>query len=151
MLTMAERLIDGKRYQFSQLNTTPSLRLFKRLVAVLGEPMIRGFKSLEKKSDTESLIDQKINFDVLADAAKTLIGNLDKDDPIEIIKELIGDGRLLCDNKNIQFETHYAGQLPHMFKVLTAALEVQYGNFLPALTANLPSVGISNRTPTTQA
>jgi hypothetical protein len=61
---------------------------------------------------------------------------MDEEEVLDLMEVLIGEGAVTCNGRKVIFDTHYAGQFGHMLKVLAAAVEVQYGNFLDDLYAS---------------
>lgn len=131
MRELVNKKIDGIEYNFGQFGANKSLKLLVRLSKIAGEPLALAFASAE---GTGSLLEKKINPAMLGNAVKVLFDKLDETDALELIQGLTSKDSCLCEGKQIDFNLHYEGRLPHMFKVLYAALEVQYGNFFDALT-----------------
>lgn len=137
--------IDGRSYEISQMAPTKSLKTLTRLTKILGEPMILAISSIFKNSKgkitqedvKKSILDRSIDISSLSDAVRVLISRMDEDEVIGLVKILTTDG-VLCDHKPIIFDVHYMGELPHLMRVMIAALGVQYGNFLDAAFAILP-------------
>lgn len=86
----------------------------------------------------KGLLDQDIDeatADVLAKAVRVLIERLDEDEIVDIVKTLVASK---CDGQPIVFDEHFIGVPMHLFKVVGAALEVQFGNFIDAITEIAP-------------
>lgn len=137
---LVEKTVGGKKYEFQKFGASQSLKVLAKLSKVLLEPMSLAFSAMEGSG---GILDRKINGDVVGKAARALVDRLD-DSVIDLIKELIGPDALLCDGKKIVFDSHYE-DLGHLFEVLQAALEVQYGNFFAA---TLGKAGLSRKSTT---
>lgn len=155
---LVQKTIDDKSYEFEQYNTTKSLKTLSQLTRLIGEPILlmiaSGLKDRkpEKAGKKKSLLDTELDNDLLAKAIKELVIRMgDDDDVLSLVKKLAIEG-VLCDSKQIVFDLHYSGGegLAHLFKVVRAALEVQYGNFIAVLTESVgtlspqPSKGIKS-------
>jgi Phage tail assembly chaperone protein, TAC len=105
---------------------------------ILAISALMKLKSGENSKKDFLEIDLKeLDTDILGKAARALIERMDEDEVVGLIKKLTSEG-VLCDHQPIVFDTHYEGNLGHLFKVLMAALEVQYGNFTGAILARVP-------------
>lgn len=131
--------VDGALYEFEQMNTTTALKTLTTLTKLIGEPVMMTLGSVMKDLKPGAkfkLLDvdfNTLNADALAKAVKILIENMDDSRVVDLVKRLTSE-KVLCDHKPIVFDTHFSGKLGHLFKVLGAALEAQYGSFLDALT-----------------
>ena len=134
MRELASKEIDGLEYQFEQFGAKKSLKILFRLSKQIGKPLSLLVGSMSGEKD-KKLLDRDIKLDMIAVAIDSLMSNLDSDEVITLMQDLAGDHACICDGKKINFDSHYEGRLPHLFKVLWAAIEVQYGNFFDALSA----------------
>jgi hypothetical protein len=133
------RVVDGHTYEIQQFATTRSLRCLRKLVAIFGESMAWGGNAIEAlKADEDAKASE-----LMVKAVKALIDRMDEDVVLGVIIELTGEA-ITCDHQRVVFDSHYAGRLDHLFKVLYAALEVQYGNFLNVATS---AVGLKKVAP----
>ncbi len=145
---LIQKIIDSKTYEFQQFNTTQSLKMLSRLAKICGEPLALAIGAASGDGKQEkSMLDRNLDPELLSRAVKALCERLDENVVVDIVKELTAT-YAMCDGKKILFDNHYEGDLRHLFQVLSAALEVQYGNFFGALLDVVPR-GITNRTPTT--
>jgi NAD/NADP transhydrogenase beta subunit len=149
MKELKSRTIDGHEYQFSQFGAKQSLKLLVRLSKILGEPLSKGLAALkpEAKLSLGTVLDSKVSGDAIGGMVAALTNNLDADEVLEIVETLVGEAACLCDEKKVVFNTHFAGRLGHLMKVLYAALEVQYGNFFEELTASVGPIRNNTTTP----
>jgi len=135
--------VDDIPYEFSQFGAERALKLLVRLSKIVGKPLALAVSSAEGEG---SLLKKQVNPNTLALAVEALMERLDESEAVEIIKGLTSGDSCMCQGRRIEFNTHYEGRLPHMFKVLAAALEVQYGNFFDAL-GGLPGFASRATTP----
>lgn len=134
---LIQKTIDGKLYEFSQFNTTVSLRVLARLTKIVGEPIaiaLGGAKKVDKKSD--DLADKDVTGEVFGKAVKALVDRLDENEVVNLVKLLTSE-QVLCDNSKIVFDDHFCGDIGHLFKVIVGALEAQYGNFFGGITQQI--------------
>lgn len=136
---MISKEIDGHQYEFSQFGAKKSLKILFRLSKIIGKPLSLLMGSIGDDKG-KRLMDRDLKMDTIGIAIEALTSNLDSDEAIALIQELTGLDACLCDGKKINFDMHYEGKLPHLMKVLWAALEVQYGNFFDAL-KDMPGSG----------
>ena len=125
-----ERTIDGEKYTFCQLPAKKSLKLMTRIVRIIGAPIGAALGELPDgdKVSMEVLLDRNFNMGAIVAA---LCDRLDEDEVEAIVDTLLsqviheGAGEI-----SKQVDTHFAGRLPHLLKVLAAALSHEYGDFL---------------------
>lgn len=132
---LIKRSIDGIEYGFQQLGAKQSLKVLLRLKRVVQGSVSMLLSSFEPSETSISLFDRNINTDFIGKAIEALADKIDDDEVIDLIETLTAKDNVLWDGKKIIFNTHYEGRLEHLFKVLGAALEVQYGNFFDAFSA----------------
>lgn len=142
---LISRDVDGSTYQFEQFNTTLSLNVLIRLSKIVGKPLALALGAVfgdeqgkGKDEAARSLLEQDLKPALLAEAMDALMLRLDEKETIELIKTLAA-GKVLADGRPVVFDVHYEGRLDHLFRVVQAALEVQYGNFFGALIARVGS------------
>jgi hypothetical protein len=148
---LVQKTVDGRSYEFEQFNTTTALKTLAKLTKIIGEPLMiaLGALGLEKLAPAKlvngvpepvkkrNLMDtdlNPLNTAVLGKAVAALIDRLDETEVVDLVKRLVSGPGVLCDHKPFQFDDHFIGEPGHLFKVVRAALEAQYGNFLGAVT-----------------
>lgn len=136
MREMVEKEIDGKDYSITQFPTTKSLKTLQKLVKYAGEPMAM-MAALQTK-EAETLAPEK-QTELIGKTVKSLCERIDDEGVVDLIKSLSSGDALLCDGKQVSFESHYQGSLDHLFKVVLAVIEVQYGNFFGAVASRTGS------------
>ena len=142
---LVQKYVDDQLYEFEQFTTTNSLKTLARLTKIVGEPLaiaLGGFFKEEKPGLTpagipkpvaapKGLLDRDIDGDAIKAAVAALVDRLDENEVVELVKKLTSE-KVLCDHQAIVFDLHFAGRPLHLFKVLKAAIEAQYGNFFDA-------------------
>lgn len=147
MKQLVSKNIDGSKYEFQQFGASHSLKVLTKLTKICGESITLAMTATKGSGN---FFDREFDSDVLGKAVRSLVDKLDEDQVIDLIEELTAR-HVLCDGKQFVFDAHYEGRLDHLFKVLGAALEVQYGNFFGALTKSDKLPGIRNTPPPSPA
>lgn len=129
------RNIDSHTYEITQYSAGKGLKLLFRLGKILGKPL--GLIAESAKSDSKEFISK---------AAEALFEHMDENLGEQTVRDILETTR--CDNKPILFDTHFSGQMGHLFKVVKSVLEVQYGDFFSVLLAN---VSTAQEAPTSTA
>lgn len=125
--------VDDVTYEFEKWGAEESFDVLLDLVKVCGEPLAAAVGALFGKADP----DEKIDPQIMTTVFRSLTCGLgDKSLVKALTKRLVAE-KVLCQGTKIVFNLHYKDRLDHMFKVLWAALEVQYGNFIAAVLAML--------------
>jgi hypothetical protein len=145
--------VDDKLYEFQQFTTTVGLKTLSHLARIIGEPLMLALGVFFKDAPAEGAPkvpfgQREVNTDVLAKAVHALITQLSgegTDEAIRLIKTLVSGDGVLCDHKKVIFDEHFRGAegLAHLAKVVRAALEAQYGNFLGAVSAQMSGPAVT--------
>lgn len=122
--------VDGKCYAFEKWGAEDSLDVLLDIAPIIGGPIGQALGSAFSK-DGEGL-NTEVTAGILGQVLDGLMKNMRKDVVKPIVKKLCAE-KVLCDGKKVSFNLHYQDDLIHLFKVMRAALEVQYGNFFDAL------------------
>jgi hypothetical protein len=128
--------VDSETYEVTQFGASKGMKMLTRLTKILGEPM--GMLFAEDNAEVDK---------ALPLALKALSDRLDEEMVLDTVKQLLTGIR--NHDGEIQFETHFAGRLGHMFKLLSKVLEVQFGDFLGVLGvkgSGIPKVGAARKT-----
>jgi len=115
------KTIDDEQYTFCMLPVKQSIRLLTRILKIIG-PALGGAATGE---DIRNIGDIDLGMVVSG-----ICSRLDENDVEHIIDTLLT--QVLHSGKgNLQqiFDAHFGGRLPHLLKVVAAALEVNYGDF----------------------
>jgi hypothetical protein len=132
---LVEKQVDGSTYEFEKWGAEESLATLAKILKIVGKPLSQLVGSFGSE-DGKKLLDQEIDSNLLGSAIGSLMESMDEGSTLALIKKLSSE-KVLCDGAKISFNLHYQDRLDHLFRVVKAALEVQYGNFLAALFANL--------------
>lgn len=149
MREVVQKTVDGRLYEFEQFSTTVALKTLSKLTKLLGEPIVLALGAIKKTDAAKAKKGDKVktaldtdlsdlDTAVLGQAVRSLIDRMEENEVVELVKQLTSVG-LLCDHKPVLFDEHYRGETSHLFKVLSASLSAQYGNFLGAVTARFPA------------
>lgn len=146
-----EQDIDGHIYEFSKWGADEATDVLMDLGALVGKPlgmaltMLSGAKGGDAPVDVDAIGAIMEHLSTAAFEKKTLCKHLIK-------KFATG---CMCDGRRVDYNIHYADRLDHMFRVVRAAVEVQFGNFFGGLTGLSPgfqtlagSPPVSNRSAT---
>lgn len=140
---LVKKKIDGYEYEFQQFGPTQGLRYLNRILTIVGEPLSIAMAALfggdknhkDVKTATneakKSILDKKLDPELIQKCISCLMSNLgDENSNIALVSDLttmsiIRDGIQLKG-----FDASYQDVgLDHIFKVLAAQFEVQWGNF----------------------
>lgn len=124
---MEEKRIDEEEYEFRQLGAIKAHSLLLKLGKIIGPT----FGEMADSSDDGigGLLDADIN---LGSMMEGLFERAEEAVVLNIITTLLsqvihhGTGHLKSE---AIIDEHFAGRLPHMYKVVLASAEVQYGDF----------------------
>lgn len=125
------REVDGTTYEFYHFSVRKQNRLLMKLTKLVIKPLVSGLDSsmLEKGSkETKADLVKKINISNIVDA---LTESLDEDKVDEIIDELMI--HIVCIGKGSakdNFSEIFDGKLLHMWRVVIAAIDCYFGDFL---------------------
>lgn len=126
-------------YVIHVMTPTISIKLLTKIMKLLGEPfaeMAGAARSAKGKDEAK----QKAAA-MLPAAVKALCNRMDEDEVVALIKQLMKTAHI--NNQPVQFERHFQGRLGHLMKVIWIVLEVQYEDFLTALTDLMSSTDLS--------
>lgn len=131
---MIDKTIDGKKYTFTMFGSEQSVKVMVRLFK-LGGPSIAKLVSGGK--DLKTILDQNTDDFDLGLALMEFCDRISEDIVVDTIKEFMTQVTYNSeDNGGLvskMFDAHFSGNILHMFKVLGAALEVQYKDFFGAI------------------
>lgn len=121
-----ETVIDKTTYCFSTWGTRRALDGLIELSDICGEFLAKAAGVFTKKD----ALKQEVSGDVLGDIMSSLVRGMtkDKNTTLNLIERLVTEG-VSRDGKDVDFSRDFDENLLHLFKVLRAALEVQYGSF----------------------
>lgn len=125
------KMIDDIEYKISVMSPSRSIKLLVKIAKILGEPFASMISSV-KSAGNEKEADEKFS-QALPKVISALVSRLDEDEVLAVIQQLVSTCE--CDGKQISFERHFQARLGHLMKVIRVTLEVQYGDFIGALTS----------------
>lgn len=125
-----KKVIDGEQYTFCQLPPKKSLKLLTRILKIIGAPIgaaIGTWDGAGPAEDVENILDREID---LGAVVRQLCDRLDEND-VEYIVDMLLSQVLHAGKGEVSkvFDEHFGGRLTHLFKVIFAALEVEYADF----------------------
>jgi hypothetical protein len=138
-LKTEQRSIDGKNYIVTQFPAGRALRIWHRLVKLVGPALGTAFGGI--KNDDKSILDARFDFSVIGTAIEKLTGAMSEDEfhafTLELLQMTSQDGKEI--NKTT-FDVLFQGEIAHLFKVLAFVLEVNFKDFYSALAGKLMEV-----------
>ena len=132
-----EVVVDNHTYTIGQFTPSKGLKILVRLSKIAGQPLAMMADSFKGKG----MLDSDVNGELLGRAIQALTMNLDEATVEQTVKELLQG--VLRDGKPLNFEIDFAQRYGHLFKVLGAVLEAQYGDFFGAIVAMRRGLGPS--------
>lgn len=118
--------IDGVSYEFSVWRTRRALQTLIDVAEIGGEFMAKGAGLLGKSGALTAEVDPE----ALSQVVEALVRGMtkDKNNTLNLVERLVTEG-VVRNGKQVQFERDFEQNFVHLFKVVRAALEVQYGSF----------------------
>jgi hypothetical protein len=150
--------IEGQQYSFQKWGADSATDALLDLSGIVAKPLGAGVGALfgkKKDEDDGEAGKPKTSAENIGLIMEALLDRVSANKATckALLKKFASEN-VLCDGKKISFDSHYADRMPHMFKVVQAAVEVQFGNFfgefLGSVGIKMPKTGgITNRAPTT--
>lgn len=130
--------IDGVIYGLQKFTARKSLNILTRLFKLIGEPVSTFAGAMEKDFSL-----------VLPVAVKALADRLDESETVSLIEELLKGVTIGGGSQQPTLDSHFQGQIGHLFKLMAEALKFQYGDFFDVLgslsPAKLPGAKVNQR------
>lgn len=124
--TMVKKIGDYE-YQFFMLPAMDSVKLFLRIIKIVG-PALMAVEGKEEKE--ESILDRKIDIKQLVEALQNSLHETEVEGIINILlSQTLCEGVGQLSSKAVVNE-HFKGNIKHLFMVIWGALEAQYSDFL---------------------
>lgn len=119
------RLIDEKEYLIRHMGPKRQIKTLSFIGKTVGTPL-----SLLADESGGSILEA--DAEIVGKVIKSLMDNVDDDRVIEQIEILLTHCELKAPNgyRSIKMENDFHGELMHLFKVVGAILEVNFGRFL---------------------
>lgn len=142
------------KYTTSHYPAKTGLRLFTRLVALMGEPIsavaAEALKSdgKQKGSAIRRLLDSDFNPEMIPKAVQSLLAKFHEDVVESLVTDLLRTtqaGKSDLGDEAV-FNLHFAGQMGLMFKVLKEVVAFQFGDFFGDLAASAAAEATSSMT-----
>lgn len=145
MASTVNKNIDGLEFEFFPLPPKDAMRILVRLTKLLGEPFgILGDSaglSAGGKEFVKNLSTGNIPEGIFGSAVRALLNRLDENEVEETIYLLLtkvyGKFEKDAGTRKLNPDVDFAGRLSLMLRVVAAALEVNFGDFLRDLFGGL--------------
>lgn len=121
-------LIGDSEYTITQFTTSKGLKYLKQLAKILAP----SFAALAENNDVtntdvrNAIEDGVVSSDGLVKAVHLLVENMDKEDVVELVKNLVNGVRK--DNKDINFEIEFAGNYGELIQILVEVCKYNYAS-----------------------
>jgi len=139
--------IDGSMYEFQKWGAEEATATLLKMTKIAGKPLGMAVAAIFDGDPREKKLKKQVPPDMIAQIFDAFSESMDEGVCMTLIKKFTSGGKVFCEGAPVKsFDQHYADKLLHMFNVLRAALEVQYGNFFAGL---LGGVGL-NRQPSSK-
>lgn len=121
-----EKVIDGVTYEFSPWGVRQSLDGLVDLSSIAGEFLARAAGLFGRPGG----LSQEVSGDLLGPVVAALVQGMtkDKNSTLNFVEKLATQG-VSREGRDVDFARDFEGNLMHLFQVIRAALEVQYGSF----------------------
>lgn len=127
--------VDDQGYEIAPMITSQALKVWTRLTKLVLPALGAAGNSA---ASLGSVLDSELN---LERVASLLTSNLTEDEVLKTVKDLLSPQCVSLDGgMAIEFETHFAGRLLHLTKLLGQVLEVNYGDFFEGIKDILPKI-----------
>lgn len=129
-----ETEIEGHRYEFEKWGAEDATDVLLDIATLVGKPLGVGIATVFDKLKGDKL-DEKIDPNLVGAIVEAMTEKAGTHKALvkALIKKLSSE-KVLVDGKTINYNIYYQDRLDLVFKVVSAALEVQYGNFFVAIT-----------------
>lgn len=140
---MKSASIRGKTWMLNVLPATEGLEVWTKLCSLAADPIVQLGKSLGKDAlKVEDLKLADLPVEALGTVLGAVLGKLHTVEVSGLLKSLLRS--LHCDNKPVDFDTHFAGNYGVLLPVAKWALEINFSSFFdgaPSLTGLLQQAG----------
>lgn len=119
-------VIDGISYRIQMLPAEQGMKVFTKLLKLVGEPL---GELIKVQGDRDKI------FEIMPLAIKTLVMKLDENEVLELTKSLcscvIKAGTSATLDR--EFNLYFRGKYGHLFKILLEVVSYNYADFLDVL------------------
>lgn len=122
-----KKTIGEHEYIFFQFNATDGLKIWVKLLKLLGAPLGIIINNVADNKKIEAIDLKNVSIDK---AVEILAENLDAENTVALIKEILQS--VIHNGKRVSeiFDVHFQGNYTQLFTVVYGALEVNYKDFL---------------------
>lgn len=137
MRKIEELKIGDETYLFGHWDPEHALRMFTRLVKLIGEPMARILigvtNETKKKGGLDKEISEEEQLALVGPAITSLAARLDEDEVVSFFKD--AQEQVKCGGVEVrnEFKHHYTGKLGAMMTVTIHQVRFQFKDFLGLL------------------
>jgi len=122
-------IVGDKEYSIPMFTTSKGLLYLKQLTKVIVPSFVALSEGAEQSVDLQDPNNATLQSDNLLKAANLLVENMDKEDIVELIKNLVKGVRV--DNKELNFEMDFAGNYGELLSVLTQVIKYNFSSVFP--------------------
>ena len=132
MIDTEERQIGDHMWTVGQFTASIGLRLWTRLIKLVGPSLGTAAAAFGEGLDTE------FDASILGKAVEELTKKLDENDVLDLVQRLLSQTQI--DNRKVNFDLDFAGNYMELLKVLLFVLEVNYKSFFSGLPSGAQGV-----------
>jgi hypothetical protein len=136
--------IDGATYSIGTLPPRRSLRLQNRLLRAIG-PAIAQLIASVKPGPGGKVALGEVDLVAISAGVQGLMAQLTPDEQDAIMAELLAPVSVVQDGRSAPvmavFDAHFEGRLPAVYKLMWAALELNFGTFIGPLVGAARTAG----------
>jgi hypothetical protein len=122
------RDVDGQTYEFYLMGPKDQIKVMNYMARTVGKPLGAAIKN--DPSSAADILDTSAS--MIGDFITHLVESVDDDEVIAKIEKILEYVHIKKEKgfAPVKMEADFHGKLSHMFKVVYAALEVNFGDFL---------------------
>jgi hypothetical protein len=124
--------VDGFRYRVTQLTGFAGFRMSNRILHLLVDALPAVAKLVNQGKGLRELLGTT-DVEALLPAAGSIINKLSADDQESLTRELLEPVVVVLNGKQEPvldiFDTHFQGRIASVYKLVFAAIRVNFGNF----------------------
>jgi hypothetical protein len=128
MIRTQDKIIGENTYTVTQFGATKSLKMLHRVGKFIADPLSKLAGEIKPGA---GIADQNITTETLGKAVQAFFVSCNENEFESTVKELITS--TTRNNKPINFEIDFSGQIGELLKVLAFVLEVNYKDFFSGI------------------
>lgn len=140
--------IDGATYTVAALPPRRSLKLQNRLLRAVGPALAQLVATVKLGPDGKPDL-AALDLQAIASAVQGLMAQLTPEEQDAIMAELLATVTVVHEGRSAPvmavFDAHFAGRMQAIYKLMWAALEVNFGDFTGPLAAAARTAGAALR------